>query len=110
LYTTAAERNRFSRAPDTFKDVSHIVGIAGLHQKTGKMAARDRTAVRQLQRPFPGARDPRFFQPLGDLLTRIWRRAFCSSSSAVIAGWSYRYSARQYESRDFPRAWKSRRR
>ncbi len=33
------------------------------------MAARHRTAVRQLQRPFPGARDPRFFQPLGDLLT-----------------------------------------
>ena len=32
--------------------------MAGLHQKTGKMAAGDGATVRQSQRPFPGAGDP----------------------------------------------------
>jgi hypothetical protein len=51
LYTTAAERIRFSRGQGIFKDVRHVAGMPGLHQKTGKMAAGDRPAVRQLQRP-----------------------------------------------------------
>ena len=50
-----------------FEDLRHVFRMAGLHQKTGKMAAGDGATVRQPQRPFPGARDPRLLQTLGNL-------------------------------------------
>ena len=45
--------------------------MAGLHQKTGKMAAGDGATVRQPQRPFPGAGDARLLQTLGNHLAAL---------------------------------------
>ncbi len=94
-----------------FEDFRHVFRMAGLHQKTGKMAAGDGATVRQSQRPFPGRRG----SAPSPGARQSSDRAAGAALSAPPAGRSslgaqYQYSDPQYESRDSPKGWKSRRR